>query len=377
VLAGCKSTNPDSGTSGTSNGTDTAFKGGFFDSVEFDRQLAQREVIPEGDPARPWLQAIEPDYVDTTRYAKPGDWQVCFSNAGVGNPWRVTGLTTLKAEQKLHPKIKSLTIVDAEGEDEKQITDISDLLTKGCDALIISPNTTAALTPAVEKACQSGIPVIVFDRGVDTRCPITFVHSIGGYAFGATAAEFIADKVGTGGRVLALRILPGVDVLEHRWAAAKRIFEEQNVEIVGVEFTDGDPAKTKTIVSDHLERGKVDGVWMDAGATTVAVVEAFEDAGLPIPPVTGEDQQDFLELWQQRKLTAIAPTYPVYMWRTALIAATYVLSGTKVPADWVLPQPIVTDRTLAEYVRPGMPALFYPTCGCQQMPGFPQAWGGR
>src|SRR3712207_8305798 len=43
-------------------------------------------------------------------------------------------------------------------------------------------------------------------------------------------------------------------------------------------------SRTKTIVGDYLQReGRIDGVWMDAGATAVAAVEAFQDAGVPIP----------------------------------------------------------------------------------------------
>ena len=77
--------------------------------------------------------------------------------------------------------------VDAEGSDDKQIADIDDLLAGGkCDILIVSPNTTAALTPAVEKACQQ-LPVIVFDRGVNTKCPVTFIKPMGGYGFGIQA----------------------------------------------------------------------------------------------------------------------------------------------------------------------------------------------
>ena len=42
-----------------------------------------------------------------------------------------------------------------EGSDDKQIADIDDLFAGGkCSVLIVSPNTTAALTPAVEKACK-------------------------------------------------------------------------------------------------------------------------------------------------------------------------------------------------------------------------------
>ena len=192
--------------------------------------------------------------------------------------------------------------VDAEAQDEKQISDIEQLVSGGnCDALIVSPNTTATLTPAVEQACDADIPVIVFDRGVNTDCPVTFIHPIGGYAFGADAAEFLADEVDDGGNVLALRILPGVDVLETRYDAAKEIFEQENVNVVGAEFTDGDPAKTKSIVTDYIQRfGQIDGVWMDAGATAVAATEAFEDSGMEVPPITGEDQNDFLTSGRRR-----------------------------------------------------------------------------
>ena len=61
----------------------------------------------------------------------------------------------------------------------------------------------------------------------------------------------------------------------------------------------------------------------------------------------------------------------------AVIAATQILSGEKVPAEWVLPQPVITSANLSEYITPGMPPLFYSTCGCQHMPGFPQDWGGK
>ena len=91
----------------------------------------------------------------------------------------------------------------------------------------------------------------------------------------------------------------------------------------------------------------------------------------------GQDQQDFLELWQKDHLTAIAPTYPVYQWRTAVIAATWILSGKPVPKEWVLPQPIITSDTLSQYVTPNMPPQFFSTCGCQHMPGFPKDWGGK
>jgi ribose transport system substrate-binding protein len=352
----------------------------FFNQEDYDRQLAQRSATPEGPADKPWEQMIEPEMVDTSEFKsdKSSGWNVCFSNAASDNPWRQNGGITMKAEADNTKEIAKFTVVDAEAKDDKQISDIESLVSGGeCDALIVSPNTTATLTPAVEKACESDIPVIVFDRGVNTDCPVTFIHPIGGYAFGADAAEFLRDNVKEGGKILALRILPGVDVLETRWSGAKGIFDEAGLNVVGVEFTDGDAAKTKSIVSDYLQReGSLDGVWMDAGATAVAAVEAFEDAGQEVPFITGEDQNDFLMKWKEDGLKAVAPTYSNFQWRTAVIAATKILKGEEVPKEWVLPQPKITQENLDQYVKPDMPPLYYALCGCEDLPGFPQKWGG-
>ncbi len=295
----------------------------------------------------------------------------------MNNPWRVVGYTTMQAEVELHPEIGEFTHVDAEGSDEKQISDIQDLLGQDCSILIVSPNTTAALTPVVEQACQQ-LPVIVFDRGVNTDCPVTFIKPIGGYAFGADAAEFLVENVESGGNILALRILPGVDVLETRWSAAKAIFDQADLNVVGVEFTEGDVAETKSIVTDYIDRyGTLDGIWMDAGATALGAIEAFEDAGLEVPPITGEDQQDFLQKWSDDDLTAAAPTYPTYQWRTPIIAAVQILQGQQVPSEWTLPQPLITNENLEQYLQPNMPPLHYALCGCENMPGFPERWGGK
>ncbi len=351
----------------------------FDDPVEFAKQKDMLGATANGDAATPWLQYYGDVMADTSGFKKDGPHTICFSNAGVNNPWRVVGWNTMQAEVEQHDSIAEFVVTDAEGSDDKQIADIEDLLAGGtCDALIVSPNTTAALTPAVEKACEQ-LPVIVFDRGVNTDCPVTFIKPVGGYGFGIQSGEFIAANAPEGSDVLMLRILPGVDVLETRYSAAKRILEEAGLNIVGAEFTDGDRAKTKAIVEDYIQRGtQLGAVWMDAGATSVAAIEAFEDMGLDVPIVTGEDQQDFLQKWQEIGLNTIAPTYPTYQWRTPILAALKILDGEAIPGpEWNLPQPAITNDNLADFVNPSMPPLHYAGCGCEDMPGYPERWGGK
>ena len=351
----------------------------FFSQEQYDRSMRQMTMEAEGPADQPWVQVLEPEMNDTSQWAKEGPYTFCFSNAGVNNPWRVVGWTTMQAEVDLHPEIEEYIHVDAEGSDEKQISDIADLVAGGnCDVLIVSPNTTAALTPAVEQACEE-LPVLVFDRGVFTECPVSFIQPIGGYAFGETGARYVIDNCDDECNVLAIRILPGVDVLEERWAAAKIAFEEADgINVVGVEFGDGDNAKVKSVVTDYLDRfGTIDAVWMDAGATAVAALEAFEDAGQPYPIIVGEDQQDFLQKWQDNDLQGISPTFPTFQWRTPIIAGLMIMNGEEVPKVWRLPQPTIDNDNLDSFVQPNMPPLHYAMCGCEDMPDFPGRWGGQ
>ena len=216
--------------------------------------------------------------------------------------------------------ISEMETRDAEDDDNTQIADIDYFISEGnCDAFIISPNSTAAMTPAVERACDTGKPVIVFDRGVETDCATTFIHPIGGFAWGIDTAEFLIDNLEEGDKVVALRILPGVDVLEQRWAAAEKLFDEAGIEAVDY-FTGADPTEIKKIISDELAKGDVQGVWMDAGDGAVAAIEAFEDAGADYPVMTGEDEMSFLRKWEETGLTGLAPVYSNFQWRTPLLA---------------------------------------------------------
>lgn len=352
----------------------------FFVQSEFDESLALMKQAPLNPDAPIYLQYLIENPVDTTQYKKEPPYNICFSNAGVNNPWRVTGYVTMREqveELRAQGLIKNFIHVDAQGKDEKQIADIEDLIaTPGkCDVLIVSPNTTEALTPAVEKACTV-LPVVVFDRGVRTDCPVVFEKTIGGYAFGISGAQFIVDNLPDGGNVLAFRILPGVDVLEQRWGAAKAIFEKAaNINVVGVEFDDYDSVKTNTLVRDYLDRfGHIDAVWMDAGGVAVAALEGFQDAGQPFPVMVGEDQNDYLKFWKDNNLTAIAPTFPTFQWRTAVWAAVKILQGEPVQHRWVLPQPEITGANLDTYYKPDMPPLYYALSGAEDMTNWPDAW---
>ncbi|MGW9168857.1 substrate-binding domain-containing protein [Agromyces sp. NPDC055658] len=354
----------------------------WFDQELFDKQDAERDVVPEGPEGQPWLQYINAEMVDTSEFASDGAKKACFANASISNPWRQTGWITMNQQLKVLQDagvISEMETRDAQDSDDTQIADIDYFINEGnCDIFLISPNSTAAMTPAVERACDTGKPVVVFDRGVQTDCPVTFIHPIGGFAWGIDTAEFLIDELDEGDKVVALRILPGVDVLEQRWAAAEKLFDEAGIEAVDY-FTGADPAEIKKIISDELAKGDVQGIWMDAGDGAVAAIEAFEDAGADYPVMTGEDEMSFLRKWKETGLTGLAPVYSNFQWRTPLLAAQKIFAGEEVPQEWVLPQSPITAEEVDEYLalNENMPDGHYAKFGGEDLPGYPQVWEDR
>jgi ribose transport system substrate-binding protein len=389
----CSTEDPTDSASGTDESSETSEspdaaespeEGGeeWFDQAVYDEQYEQRSATFEGDPETPWLQYIDGEMTDTADYKSNKAGKACFANASISNPWRQTGWITMNQQLKdLQDKgvISEMETRDAGDDDNTQIADIDYFISEGnCDAFIISPNSTAAMTDAVERACETGKPVVVFDRGVETDCATTFIHPIGGFAWGIDTAEFLIDNLEEGDKVVALRILPGVDVLEQRWAAAEKLFEENGIEAVDF-FTGADPTEIKTFITDELNKGEVQGVWMDAGDGAVAAIEAFEDFGADLPVMTGEDEMSFLRKWEETGLTGLAPVYSNFQWRTPLLALEKIFAGEEVPKEWVLPQTPITEDERADYLEAndGMPDGHYAKFGGEDLVGYPEVWQER
>jgi signal transduction histidine kinase/AraC-like DNA-binding protein len=75
---------------------------------------------------------------------------------------------SVEIEASLHSEAE-LTILNADRNVEKQIQQIEQLIAMPVDVLIVSPLVSEALTPVIDKAYKSDIPVILVDRKVNSQ----------------------------------------------------------------------------------------------------------------------------------------------------------------------------------------------------------------
>ena len=106
-------------------------------------------------------------------------------------------------------------IRSADDDNARQISDIEYFMSKGADVLVIAPNEAEAIAPAVEKVYDSGIPVILVDRKINSEKYTAYVGA-DNREIGKEIGKYVTDRLGGRGRIVELRGLAGSTPAEER-----------------------------------------------------------------------------------------------------------------------------------------------------------------
>jgi ribose transport system substrate-binding protein len=308
----------------------------------------------------PFNKAAE-EMVDTTKFKKDPPWTIGFSNTGLGDSWLVFMVQHLKWRASCYPDlIKEVIVTDAESKPDKQLSDVETLLAKGIDLLIINPATDAALNPAVEKAMEQGVPVVVVVRSVTTDDYVTFIESQS-YQLGQEQAAWIAESIKDKGNIVMMSGIAGAGSAEDRLRGAKDYFAKYpDINILAHAYTEWSPVKGKQIMENWLQAyDQIDAVWCDSGLQCSGAAEAFMAAGKPVPPLVMEDFNMALKMWKKNNFTAKGFSYPTWMSAVAIDLAVDILQGKEVPKKIDVPRTAITQETLDQYVRTDKPDDFW------------------
>lgn len=167
-----------------------------------------------------------------------------FSQSNLDEPWRQATNDAASTEVAKHPDMQ-IIFKDAESRSDLQINQAMELLQMGIDLLLISPHETASLTPIVEQAFDSGIPVIVMDCAVNTEKYTCYI-GVNDREIGRLAGLFAAETLGDGGKIVEIRGQPGSTIALERSVG----FREAIDRYVGIKIVDdlvADRSQTETI----------------------------------------------------------------------------------------------------------------------------------
>ncbi len=276
-----------------------------------------------------------------------------FSQCNSAEPWREAMNKQMEAEAAKHPEIK-LLISDAQQSNSRQVADVENFIVRGVDLLMISPNEAKPLTGVVEKAYDSGIPVIVIDRNISSDKYTCFIGA-NNVEIGKEAGEYAAKLLKGKGNVVEIWGLKGsTPAIERHDGFMEGIKNYPNIKIIYSQDGAWLREKGRTIMENALQRynninlvfGQNDPMAIGAYLAAKNVGRAKSIYFIGIDGLPGPEGGIQAVANGQLSGTFIYPTGG----KEAIQTAIKILKGEKVPKQITLSNYEITPKNAEEYL---------------------------
>ncbi|MFY0408564.1 sugar ABC transporter substrate-binding protein [Solicola sp. PLA-1-18] len=185
---------------------------------------------------------------------------------------------------------------NADSDASKQQQQADSALAQGIKALVIDPVDSAAAATIVQTAQSQDVPVIAYDRPIP-KIPADYYVSFDNEKIGALIAQSLVDelkKSGAEGGILEVNGSPTDAAAGLIKKGIHSAVDPSGIKLLAEYDTpDWQPEKAQSWVSGQITRfpGQIAGVVAANDGTGGGAIAAFKAAGVPVPPVTGNDAE--------------------------------------------------------------------------------------
>lgn len=291
--------------------------------------------------------------------------KIFLSMSYIGNDWQAEAANMVKA-MAAHPSLQDkvdLQIQVAGPNAQRQIQQINAMVQQGADAIVVFPISPTALNQVVKNACAKGVLVIAYDAEITEEC--AYNVSIDQEEAGRVTAEWLVERLGGKGNIVAITGVPGTSVDTLRTKAAKEVFAKHpEIKIVAEAPGMWSQAVARTELSKILATHSwdaIDGLWMQAGCFTANSMQ-IEAGKTPeqLKPCAGEgsnggriqmlpvgtEVEGAQGTYAPMGAPRISYASPPYSGGYALKLAVQKLEGQEIEKRITLPLPVVTNETV-------------------------------
>lgn len=174
-----------------------------------------------------------------------------------------------------------------EDDREAQIAVVENIITRNVDGIVLAPLDDAALRRPVDEAMRSGIPVVIFDSGLQGENYISYVAT-DNFKAGQRAGEYMAKLLNGKGKVAVLRYAEGSHSTTQRedgFLDALKAFD--GIEIVASNQYAGASTEGALKAAENLLARfggttgslQIDGIFCATEPTTLGILRALQNAG--------------------------------------------------------------------------------------------------
>jgi len=234
--------------------------------------------------------------------------KVAYSDGFGGNAWKKIARREFEVEAAKCPNITQVTYTDAQGNPERQISDIQSLAAQGYDVIIVFADGGEAIIRAMRQATKAGAAVVPFavgrdfpgKRGEDYLTTVTDDPEDAGRVL----AEWIVKQTGGKGNVLIYGGIPGNTLTIAQQKGFGPVFAKHpGLKVLeGPVDTNWDPAQYQKVTTALLAKfPQVDAIYADYGLGLMGAMRAFKAAGRPIPVIAAQDANELGCFWADNR----------------------------------------------------------------------------
>ncbi|WP_208347487.1 substrate-binding domain-containing protein [Pseudaestuariivita rosea] len=266
-----------------------------------------------------------------------------------------------EAERRLEAQHEGLDIViSAAGSATEQANALEDMVAvQNIDALVILPFESDPLTDPVAQVAASGAFITVVDRGLADPSIQNIYVAGDNVGFGRSAGEYMVDRLGGSGKVVAMRGIPTV-IDDQRMQGFEAAIEGSGIELMAAEHANWSRDKAFEVMQDYLTRfPEIDAVWAADDDMALGALEAIREAGREDEMflVGGGGASAVIKGVADGDASIPATVlYPPSMIATAIdLTVARFMSNGPVEGTFNLASPLITSENAAAFYFPDSP----------------------
>ncbi len=234
----------------------------------------------------------------------------------------------------------------AETEFSRQIEIVDAMINSRVDGIVLAPTEATALVGVVERARREGIPVTIFDSGINTDQFVSFVASNNREA-GSTAARTLGELLEGEGKIVVVKNVAGSASTMEREAGFEETLARDYpaIRIVDFKYCQSDRSIALQVSENMLTANPdLDGIFASAEPGTVGAATALRNRGMVEQvKLVGFDWTYTLERdFREGVISALVVQDPFQIGRTAVQSVLTALRGDTPPKRIDTPTHVVT-----------------------------------
>lgn len=290
---------------------------------------------------------------DETPDTNSGDKPVVyFCISHMTNAWSVTASDSMKAEAEAQGA--DLTVLVADQDINKQVSQIEQAVTNGAQVVIIEPVSAEGVMAAVKSAEEQGVHCIIYNQNISDPSAATCFVGVSNEDMGYMEMKNACEAIGGKGNVaLLLGPLGSEGQIGRSAGYTKALAEYPDVKVVFEEDAEWTTDAALKLVENWISTGtQIDAVVSQNDNMALGAVKAFEDAGMEGIPAYGVDAvEDALNAIKAGRLTATVDQATPTQSQLAIAAAIKLAKGESVDAEYLAEPVYIDSNNVADYLK--------------------------